>query len=133
MSRIRHTTADEPHFLVRALAAEYRDGVALAPHAHAWGQLIYSITGVMTVWTEQGTWVAPPQWAVWAPAGVAHAIRFTGAASLRTLYWMAKAAIPPAIAPPVVNGQERRTGVALPFSGPGILERMEYGYGEVLL
>ena len=86
MSRIRHTTADEPHFLVRALAAEYRDGVALAPHAHAWGQLIYSITGVMTVWTEHGTWVAPPQWAVWAPAGVAHAIRFTGAASLRTLY-----------------------------------------------
>ena len=86
MSRIRHTTADEPHFLVRALAAEYRDGVALAPHVHAWGQLIYSITGVMTVWTEQGTWVAPPQWAVWAPAGVAHAIRFTGAASLRTLY-----------------------------------------------
>ena len=44
------------------------------------------MSGVMTVWTEVGTWVAPPQWAVWAPAGVAHAIRFTGASSLRTLY-----------------------------------------------
>jgi len=86
MSQKRHTPADEPHFLVRTLAAEFPDGRALAPHAHAWGQLIYSVSGVMSVWTEQGSWVAPPHWAVWAPAGVAHSMRFTGAASLRTLY-----------------------------------------------
>src|ERR1700730_2983938 len=86
MSRKRHTPADEPHFLVRTLAAEFPDGRTLAPHAHAWGQLIYSMSGVMSVWTEQGSWVAPPHWAVWAPAGIAHSIRFTGAASLRTLY-----------------------------------------------
>ena len=86
MSRKRHTPADEPHFLVRTLAAEFPDGWALAPHAHAWGQLIYSVSGVMSVWTEQGSWVAPPHWAVWAPAGVVHSMRFTGAASLRTLY-----------------------------------------------
>jgi AraC-like DNA-binding protein len=85
MSRKRHTPADEPYFLVRTLAAEFPDGRALAPHAHAWGQLIYS-SGVMSVWTEQGSWVAPPHWAVWAPAGVAHSMRFTGTASLRTLY-----------------------------------------------
>ena len=86
MSRKHYTAADEPHFLVRTLAAEFRDERALAPHAHPWGQLIYSVSGVMSVWTEQGSWVAPPHWAVWAPAGVAHAMRFTGAASLRTLY-----------------------------------------------
>jgi hypothetical protein len=86
MSQTRHTPADEPHFLVRTLAAEFPDGRALAPHEHPWGQLIYSVSGVMTVWTEQGSWVAPPHWAVWAPAGIAHAMRFTGAASLRTLY-----------------------------------------------
>jgi AraC-like DNA-binding protein len=86
MSRKRHTPADEPHFLVRTLAAEFPDGRALAPHQHPWGQLIYSVSGVMTVWTEQGSWVAPQHWAVWAPAGIAHAMRFTGAASLRTLY-----------------------------------------------
>jgi len=51
-----------------------------------WGQLIYSVSGVTSVWTEQGSWVAPPHWAVWAPAGVAHSMRFTGTASLRTLY-----------------------------------------------
>ena len=86
MSRKRHTPADEPHFLVRTLAAEFADGSALAPHAHAWGQLIYAASGVVSVWTAEGSWVVPPHWAVWAPAGVAHAMRFTGAASLRTLY-----------------------------------------------
>lgn len=86
MSRKRHTPADEPHFLVRTLAADFADGSALAPHAHAWGQLIYAASGVVSVWTGQGSWVVPPHWAVWAPAGVAHAMRFTGAASLRTLY-----------------------------------------------
>src|SRR5882672_4364677 len=86
MSRKRYTAADERHFLVRTLAAEFRNEQVLAPHAHPWGQLIYSVSGVMSVWTEQGSWVAPPHWAVWAPAGVAHGMRFTGAASLRTLY-----------------------------------------------
>jgi len=86
MSRIRHTPDDEPYFLVRTLRADFADGDAIAPHAHSWGQLIYAASGVITVWTEQGSWVVPPHWAVWAPAGVRHGLRFTGAASLRTLY-----------------------------------------------
>jgi AraC-like DNA-binding protein len=86
MSRKRHTPADETHFLVRTLAAEFADGRELAPHAHSWGQLIYVASGVASVWTSQGSWVAPPHWAVWAPAGVAHGMRFTGTASMRTLY-----------------------------------------------
>jgi AraC-like DNA-binding protein len=86
MSRKRQTVADEPHFLVRTLAADFADGAVVAPHAHAWGQLIYAATGVVTVWTEHGTWVVPPHWAIWAPGGVEHGLRFTGAASLRTLY-----------------------------------------------
>jgi AraC-like DNA-binding protein len=71
---------------VRTLAAEFADGRELAPHAHPWGQLIYVASGVASVWTSQGSWVAPPHWAVWAPADVAHGMRFTGAASMRTLY-----------------------------------------------
>jgi AraC-like DNA-binding protein len=86
MSRKRHTAADEPHFLVRTLAADFADGAVVAPHAHSWGQLIYAATGVVTVWTSHGTWVVPPQWAIWAPSSVEHGLRFTGAASLRTLY-----------------------------------------------
>lgn len=86
MSAERHTPSDEPHFLVRTLAADFADGRALKPHAHTWGQLIYASAGLVSVWTEHGSWVLPPQWALWAPSGVAHAMRFTGPTSLRTLY-----------------------------------------------
>lgn len=86
MSRKRHTAADEPHLLVRSFAASFPDGGALAPHTHPWGQLIYAESGMLSVWTEHGSWVVPPQWAVWAPRGVAHGMHFTGTTALRTLY-----------------------------------------------
>jgi AraC-like DNA-binding protein/quercetin dioxygenase-like cupin family protein len=86
MSRKRHTPGDEPHFLVRTVAASLPNGHELPAHSHSWGQLIYVAAGVISVWTEQGSWVAPPHWAIWAPAGVAHAIRITGTASLCMLY-----------------------------------------------
>ncbi|MDB5472492.1 MAG: AraC family transcriptional regulator [Caulobacter sp.] len=86
MSPIRHTAADEPFFLVRSLAARHEAGRSTGRHAHGWGQLIYCSQGVMTVWTQTGSWVAPPLWAIWVPAGVAHEIRFAGPSALRTLY-----------------------------------------------
>jgi AraC-like DNA-binding protein len=61
-------------------------GSAIAPHSHRWPQLIAAVSGVMTVWTEDGTWVAPPAWAVWAPAGFRHGIRFSGTVEMRTLF-----------------------------------------------
>jgi AraC-like DNA-binding protein len=86
MSQRRHAPADEPHFLMRSPAAVYPDGGSVAPHTHPWGQLIYAVSGVLSVWTGRGAWVAPPHWAVWAPAGVRHSLRFTGVTALRTLY-----------------------------------------------
>lgn len=82
----KRQAADEPFFLIRTLAAEFGSGPMLRPHAHVWGQLIYSASGVMTVWTEGGSWVVPPHWAVWVPAGASHALRFSGRCQLRTLY-----------------------------------------------
>jgi AraC-like DNA-binding protein len=86
MSNIRRTAADEPFFLIRALAVQMMAAQVTGRHVHDWGQLIYCSAGVMTVWTEEGSWVAPPHWAVWVPAGVAHDIRFVGDCALRTLY-----------------------------------------------
>lgn len=40
----------------------------------------------MTVTTERGMWVVPPQRAVWVPALVTHQIRATGRLSMRSLY-----------------------------------------------
>ena len=72
--------------LVRTLATNHRGGDEIAAHAHDWHQLIYASAGLLNVWTERGSWIVPPHWAVWVPAGTRHSIRFTGAAELRTLY-----------------------------------------------
>lgn len=92
MSRIRRTPADEPHLMVRTVGAQLPPDGDTGSHTHAWGQLIYCSAGVTTIWTEQGSWVAPPYWAVWAPPGVAHRIQSVGRASLRTLYLRAEVA-----------------------------------------
>ena len=86
MSRKRRTPGDEPYFAIRTAAGSFVDGAEIGAHSHGWGQLIYAISGVLSVWTSQGSWVAPAGWAIWAPAGVRHSIRFTGATRLRTLY-----------------------------------------------
>jgi len=87
ISRIRRTVADEAFLVIRTAASEAVDGQTTGRHAHGWGQLIYCSSGVTTVWTEQGSWVAPPHWAIWVPAGVPHQIRFVGRCALRTLYF----------------------------------------------
>jgi AraC-like DNA-binding protein len=86
MSRKRRTTADEPFLLVRTSTSDVRDGAVIATHTHDWHQLIYVRSGLMSVATAAGSWIAPPTWAVWVPAGVGHAIRFVGASALRTVY-----------------------------------------------
>jgi AraC-like DNA-binding protein len=86
MSKKRHSPADELHFVLRTMRMTMHDGQTIDPHAHDWHQLIYASAGVMTVSTDRGLWVVPPQWAIWAPAGVRHAIRFSGASSFATLY-----------------------------------------------
>ena len=92
MSQIRHTSADEPFFLIRTLGLQVATGRDTGRHTHDWSQLIYCSAGVMTVWTERGSWVAPPHWAIWVPAGVTHDIHFAGPAALRTLYLRADVA-----------------------------------------
>lgn len=71
---------------VVAFGQEYVGGDYVPRHRHPVGQLIYAATGVMTVTTRDGAWVVPPQRAVWVPPLVTHAIRMTGAVSMRTVY-----------------------------------------------
>jgi AraC-like DNA-binding protein len=86
MSRKRRTVADEPFLVVRTSASDHRDGSRITPHSHGWHQLVHVRSGLTTVRTPAGTWIAPPTWAVWLPAGAEHALRFTGASALRTAY-----------------------------------------------
>lgn len=75
---------------VRAYARTYPKGFDVPLHRHAWGQLIYARAGVMTVTVaspaQPGSWVVPPQRALWVPAETDHRIRCGTTLAMRTLY-----------------------------------------------
>ncbi len=72
--------------LVTTLTYDFADGHVIPEHFHQEDQLVYASRGVMTVRTRDGTWVVPPQRAVWIPARTPHGISMSGAVSMRTLY-----------------------------------------------
>ncbi|MEO1008355.1 MAG: helix-turn-helix transcriptional regulator [Planctomycetota bacterium] len=71
---------------MRSIAATLPGGYRIEEHAHGWAQLVYAISGAMTVRTADAAWVVPPRRAVWMPAATPHAIEAATALSLRTLY-----------------------------------------------
>lgn len=71
---------------VAAMARDLPDGHVIAPHRHRRAQLIYGTSGAITVTTGAGSWVVPPNRAVWVPAGVRHSMRTSGPVTMRTLY-----------------------------------------------
>jgi len=77
---------------VAAMAKDFPDGHRIPVARHARGQLVYGVTGVMTVTTPHGTWVVPPQRAVWVPPRTDHASRMSGKVAMRTLYLRADVA-----------------------------------------
>lgn len=61
-------------------------GEVLPLHSHRRAQFIYASSGVMTVTTSSGSYVVPPQRAVWMPGGVEHRIDARSDVTMRTLY-----------------------------------------------
>ena len=86
MSQKRRTAADEPYLVVRSAASDLAPGQAIREHAHDWHQLIHATSGVLMIATGGGSWVVPPSWGVWVPAGIRHAIRASGRSAFRTVY-----------------------------------------------
>jgi AraC-like DNA-binding protein/quercetin dioxygenase-like cupin family protein len=75
--------------LPQIVVAHRRDlasGEIILPHSHRKAQLVHASQGVMTVTTEDGAYVVPPERALWVPAGVEHRIDARGAVAMRTLY-----------------------------------------------
>jgi AraC-like DNA-binding protein len=73
------------------MAKDFPNGHLIPFHQHDRSQFLYASSGVMTVTTENGIWVVPPQRAVWIPARTDHRIRCSGKLSMRTLYIMPEA------------------------------------------
>ena len=77
---------DDPTRPVVTVASDYPGPHRFPPHYHLRAQLVYASSGVMTVSTAEGTWVVPPQQAVWVPPGIVHEVGSDGPLAMRTLY-----------------------------------------------
>lgn len=77
---------------VAVMAKDNPDGFVTMWHRHKRAQLIYASSGVLVVTTYQGSWVIPPQRAVWVPSGVEHKTRTVGRVAMRTVYVAPEAA-----------------------------------------
>lgn len=60
-------------------------GQAVEAHWHDRHHLVYASTGVLSVTTEDGIWVAPADRVVWVPATTVHAHRAYGTSTLLTV------------------------------------------------
>ncbi|WIT10434.1 helix-turn-helix transcriptional regulator [Paucibacter sediminis] len=71
---------------VRAKARLMAHHMDIQAHHHDWGQLVFSINGVVRVNTAHATFLVPPSRAVWIPPRVVHAVTAVERCDLRTLY-----------------------------------------------
>jgi AraC-like DNA-binding protein len=85
VSRTRQFDRPAPR-QITTLAWDYPAGWQVAEHHHESHQLVHARAGAMTVHAGDGSWVVPPLWAIWVPAGVVHAIDMHGDVAMRTLY-----------------------------------------------
>lgn len=76
---------DLPRILV-AMENSWPAGTSTGWHSHPRGQLLYAIKGVMIVHSEAGSWVVPPNRALWIIAGLRHNVVMSGDVEMRTAY-----------------------------------------------
>lgn len=84
MHRRSKDVEDVPRAVV-GVGSDYSTASEIAEHQHRRGQLLYAASGVITVSTPQGAWVAPPERGVWVPAGTPHTVRTVGAVQFRSV------------------------------------------------
>src|SRR5262245_15060728 len=60
-------------------------------HMHRWNQMVYAISGVLTVAVEGQSFVISPEQAVWLPTGLRHRVGSLVGAEFRSL-WIAEEA-----------------------------------------
>lgn len=71
---------------ILALPTEYPNGYRIPSHHHSRAQLMHALTGVVTVGTEAGRWMVPPEHALWIPAGVTHSTEICGYVRMLSVY-----------------------------------------------
>jgi len=69
-----------------ASAQKFDAALETPPHSHPRAQLIYAESGTLTTTAAEGNWVAPPNRAIWIPAGESHVTRCTVNTEIRSIY-----------------------------------------------
>ncbi|WP_246557432.1 AraC family transcriptional regulator [Bradyrhizobium liaoningense] len=82
----RHLAFHATHRALTAMEVDYPDGVSTGVHAHPTAQLLYAIEGVMVVRSIAGTWIVPPNRAVWLAPGLDHETVMSGRVRIRTVF-----------------------------------------------
>jgi len=77
---------------VRLVARDLEADASLAAHTHPWGQVTFALEGVLRVTADSGTWIVPPQRALWIPPEIVHEIVILEKARLRPIVVHAGAA-----------------------------------------
>lgn len=72
--------------MVLVRPTRYVDGDHVPDHSHTRSQLLYAMTGVVTVTTSAGRWMIPADHALWLPAGTVHAVDVFGDVEMRSIY-----------------------------------------------
>lgn len=80
----------------------FHDRDHIDEHCHSRSQLLYAMSGVVTVTTSAGRWMLPPEHALWIPASVVHAVDIDGNVELRSVY----------VKPDAIEGLPRHLHVA---------------------
>lgn len=69
-----------------ARTASLAQAVSTPRHSHPWVQLSYALVGVLHVHSAAGSFVAPPQRAIWVPADLEHEVVSSPGTEMRSLY-----------------------------------------------
>lgn len=87
--RLPHRHVPELQVLPRPVYARVEDIAqprVTQPHSHPWLQLSYASQGVLQIRTDQGWFLAPPQWAILVPPDLEHTVVNSPGTQMRSLY-----------------------------------------------
>lgn len=77
---------DRNEAAVSCRAIDYPAHAFLERHRHNKHQLIYAVHGVLSVNSDLGQWIVPPNRGIWMPAGTDHWIRCIGVIHMRSVF-----------------------------------------------
>ena len=90
---LSQVAGDDGYGPVIGWAGEQEKGVEFELHGHWRAQLFHIVSGSVTVETERGSFVVPPERALWIPSNVLHGVRYHQRSALRYLFFRPEAVL----------------------------------------